>query len=94
MPQFHRALFALLFSHGENAVGQHVDVEGFRVVGLGHPLHGLLHPGDFRPVAQQRFPHLEGKLQNAVVFPTHKLPLFLKGFSAVGAKAPGIFCHS
>ena len=60
--ELHGMLYTLLRAHGKDGVCQHIDVEFFRVIGRGHPLHGLLHPGDFRPAAQERLSHLKGKL--------------------------------
>ena len=39
---------------GEDAVGQHIDVELPQMEAAGHDLHRLLHPKDLRSVFQQR----------------------------------------
>ena len=51
---------------GENAVGQHINVELPQMEAARHDLHGLLHPKHLRAVFQQGLPCGHDKIHNAV----------------------------
>ena len=50
---------------GEDAVGQHVDVELPQMEAAGHDLHRLLHPEDLCSVFQQRLARRHDKVHDA-----------------------------